>query len=155
MPSLDDDEGPEFQQIDWTQQSKDDDRTLAAFLSSAQESGTDNSLFDPNRPLEGEKADGALDYEDISDNDSLPEETEATLRNDTDGPGLTDDNGTSHDADDDLFGEGRGSSPLGNELDDLFGPSDAVAEVEVEDLVGLNFPEYHRGLNQDPNIPAV
>ncbi|KAG0652180.1 transcription initiation factor [Hyphodiscus hymeniophilus] len=110
--------------------------------------------IDLERPLEvGEKADDAQDFEDISDDD-LPDEEEAAHGH-GDLPGLTDDAGTSNDTDD-LFGEGRDSSPFG---DDLFGPDhhDDLAvpsQDQLDDLAALNFPEHYGYANQDPNIPA-
>lgn len=145
----------DFSDIDWKHQAEKDEEAMLSVLNAAP--GNDNNpLLDLNRPLDqGEKADNAQDFEDISDDDDLPDEEEATLPNDGDVPGLTDDAGTSHDTDD-LFGEGRGSSPFDADLaelegDGLFGPEPEEPEV---DLMKINFPEYHRDVNQDPNIPA-
>ncbi|TAQ88104.1 hypothetical protein B7494_g3568 [Chlorociboria aeruginascens] len=157
-----------FHDIDWKQQEEADENALQSVLSTNPgEASAHEGLFDVNRPLEaGEKADDAEDFEDISDDD-LPEEEDATGPSGGDAPGLTDDYGTSHDTDD-LFGDGRASSPfegLDNHEDflhhsephsrdnegDLSFPSQ---EPEV-DLYDINFPEdRHYGTNQDPSIPA-
>jgi hypothetical protein len=93
-------------------QDEQDELALQSLLSLG--GGADVDALNFDRPLDpGEKADDALDYEDISDDD-LPEEEETSGRLSGDGPGLTDDGGTSHEDDlfgDDLFG-GRGSSPM-------------------------------------------
>lgn len=110
------------------------------------------------------KADDAIDFEDIdlSDEDDLPEEEEATGNNPVDGV---------DDDDDDLFGDAP-SSPLGG---GLFGPDDdAASDVaehddnhmdvdgeprrdSIEDLRALNFDldTDPNDANQDPNIPPV
>src|SRR5579862_1787043 len=88
-----------------------DDAAIQKLLGQTAEGVGGSELIDFSRPLDlGEKADDAQDYEDFSDDD-LPEEEEATGWRNGDGPGLTDDGGTSHDTDD-LFGEGRDSSPF-------------------------------------------
>ncbi|CAG8956892.1 hypothetical protein HYFRA_00012347 [Hymenoscyphus fraxineus] len=160
-------ETTEFNEIDWKTQEQEDDANLQKLLAESQQDGA-GALFDMNRPLEtGEKADDAEDFEDISDDD-LPEEEEAAGAGDGDVPGLTDDMGTSHDTDD-LFGDGRGSSPF-DEFDDHdpFQPNGvpqpnivnagltlpSPEEEEEIDLRELNFPEHPRTTNQDPSIPA-
>jgi transcription initiation factor TFIID subunit 1 len=149
-------ESTDFNNIDWNRQDEKDEEAMQALLNV--QPGEDSTLLDLNRPLDqGEKADDAEDFGDISDDD-LPDEEDARVPNDGDVPGLTDDTGTSHDTDD-LFGEGgRGSSPFNDDLgaqlntDDLFGPD--PEEVDLDDLRRMNFPGFHRDMNQDPNIPA-
>jgi transcription initiation factor TFIID subunit 1 len=157
---------PEFSDIDWEQQSKTDDNALQQLLDASQTNGEQSGIFDTSRPLDiGDKADDAEDFEDISDED-LPEEEEAAGTGEGDVPGLTDDMGTSHDTDD-LFGEGRGSSPFDQFDDDEVFRPDGTADasginggltlpsIEPEvDLRELNFPEHYHGSNQDPSIPA-
>ncbi|KAJ8066328.1 hypothetical protein OCU04_005403 [Sclerotinia nivalis] len=156
----------QFTEIDWKRQDEEDEKAMKTLLS-AENYGKDegDGLFG-DRPLEvGEKADDAQDFEDISDDD-LPEEEEASLPSAVDLPALTDDAGTSHDTDD-LFGEGRDSSPFGfddhveihdgesqaaaNTVEEPAGPAD-----EEEDLLELNFPGYNQARlnNQDLSIPA-
>lgn len=159
--------------IDDRAQRDQDNATIEKLLNEAGEGTGGLGLLDPNRPLDlGEKADDAEDYEDISDGD-LPEEEEAT--NDwrvSDGPGLTDDGGTSHDTDD-LFGEGRDSSPFG----DIEGQDGGIHFQNGEDLSSqiennelfpsaldsissfrdINFdpePKLSGAENQDLSIPA-
>lgn len=98
----------------WKETEEQDARNINELLSQSIENGEGNPMVRLDRPLDiGEKADDAEDYEDISDDD-LPEEEEAAGGVGVEGPGLTDDGGTSHDTDDleGLFGEGRGSSPF-------------------------------------------
>ncbi|QSZ29582.1 hypothetical protein DSL72_004098 [Monilinia vaccinii-corymbosi] len=154
----------QFTEIDWKRQDEEDEKAMKTLLNDSLEKG-DESLFG-DRPLElGEKADDAQDFEDISDDD-LPEEEEASLPSAGDLPALTDDAGTSHDTDD-LFGEGRYSSPFGfddnveiqdresqaagNTVEEPAGPPN-----EEEDLLELNFPGYNQARlnNQDLSIPA-
>ncbi|TVY50665.1 putative transcription initiation factor TFIID [Lachnellula cervina] len=157
---------PAFSDVDWKAQTEQDDDNIRRMLESTQDQGEGPALFDENRPLEtGDKADDAEDYEDISDDD-LPEEEDAAGAGEGDLPGLTDDMGTSHDTDD-LFGDGRGSSPFDQfEDDEVFQPDGTtnlshingnltLPSIEPEiDLRELNFPEHYQGSNQDPSIPA-
>ncbi|KAI9648435.1 hypothetical protein NHQ30_003069 [Ciborinia camelliae] len=157
----------QFTEIDWKRQDEEDERAMKNLLNDSLEKGDDDHDLFGDRPLDvGEKADDAQDFEDISDDD-LPEEEEASLPSAGDLPALTDDAGTSHDTDD-LFGEGRDSSPFGN-LDDHVeiqdGESQAAGSTaeepagepaEEEDLLELNFPGYNQARlnNQDLSIPA-
>jgi hypothetical protein len=157
----------QFNEIDWKRQGEQDEAALQNLLNDSLENGGDSQGLFGDRPLEvGEKADDAQDFEDISDDD-LPEEEEASLPSAGDLPALTDDAGTSHDTDD-LFGEGRDSSPFGN-FDDHVEIQDGESQVagnsveepaapaaEEEDLLELNFPGYNQSRlnNQDLSIPA-
>lgn len=106
----------ELNNVDWARQEEEDERAMQALLDNQ------NQLDQPQINLNmsgdlGEKADDAIDFEDMSDDD-LPEEEEATNGASGGLPGLTDDAGTSNDADDDLFGDMgdfRGSSPFGED----------------------------------------
>ena len=160
-------EQPAFKDVDWKLQEEEDDRLYQKVLQEDREGGGQQArLFDLDRPLDtGEKADDAEDFEDISDDD-LPEEEDGPGARESDLPGLTDDAGTSHDTDD-LFGEGRASSPF-DELDDhdvfqengtsqpsRIGGGLTLPSLEPEvDLRELNFPEHYGSTNQDPSIPA-
>jgi len=105
------------------------------------------------------KAEDAQDFEDISDDD-LPDEEPPTATTSFEVPGLTDDGGTSHDTDD-LFGDGRESSPF----DAVLGPSspqappaetELVLPTETETQHELSFyPDLLEGTNQDPSIPPA
>jgi transcription initiation factor TFIID subunit 1, fungi type len=114
------------------------------------------------------KADDAEDFADISDDD-LPDEELPTAATSFEVPGLTDDGGTSHDTDD-LFGEGResspfdhgglfgGSSPRGRHLEsDSVHPAirPATSFVEVDHGHDLLFDDMPHATNQDPNIPPA
>lgn len=154
----------------WQDQKDADDEEIARFLQKAQEGGDTGVKFDDTPFDQTNKADDAEDFEDISDDD-LPDEEEPSAGTSMEIPGLTDDGGTSNDADD-LFGDGP-SSP------GLFGPSspgaqvrdadiDANAETDADEIMedtqpaeapvdfSINFntePGFF-GTNQDPNIPA-
>jgi len=148
-------------------QSDQDDAAIRSLLNATTESGADTGVLDLNRPLDiGEKADDAEDFEDFSDDD-LPEEEEATGWRTADGPGLTDDGGTSGDTDD-LFGEGRDSSPFdgmdGIKISDQDQQTSQVGDSQITptlDLIpnfrDINFdpdPKLYGEANQDLSIPA-
>lgn len=144
----------------WAEQIAADELAIARLLSESQNDSAglklDDTPFDQTN-----KADDAEDFEDISDDD-LPDE-EPSAGQSLEIPALTDDGGTSNDADD-LFGEGA-SSPIDPILDETSpGPTvrdfDAADETQATDM-SLNFainfdPEPHRygAANQDPDIPA-
>lgn len=158
--------------LDDSAQSDRDDAAIRQLLSATAEGGGSTGLFDLNRPLElGEKADDAEDYEDFSDDD-LPDEEEATGWRAADGPGLTDDGGTSNDTDD-LFGEGRESSPFdgleganGIKIHDIHDTQSSLVEsshpTNLSIDTGLSFrdinfdpePKLSGEANQDLSIPA-
>jgi transcription initiation factor TFIID subunit 1 len=145
---------PSFDDVNWEAQDADDELAIVKLLE-ADRGGDENAFqFSMDRPEdEGEKADDAEDFEDISDNE-LPDEEEPSHGH-GDLPALTDDAGTSNDTDD-LFGEGRDSSPFGG-LDNynLFNNSTLPSQDQPEeDLRAINFPENYGSANQDPNIPA-
>jgi hypothetical protein len=143
--------------FDWKEQERLDDLALNNLLANSQQPGAEGgALFDTERPLDiGEKADDALDYEDISDDD-LPDE-EPSGSKDDDAPGLTNDMDVDYDDDDDLFGEGPDAAtfddvvvedhttPNGSDVHHINGGlSMPSLEQEPEvDLRALNFP----GLN--------
>ncbi|RSL52454.1 hypothetical protein CEP54_010927 [Fusarium duplospermum] len=150
-----------FDENAWKAQNAADDREIAKLLEQSQEGGNGGLKLDDTPFDQTGKADDAEDFEDISDDD-LPEEEEPSAGISMEIPGLTDDGGTSNDADD-LFGEGP-SSP-----DPILGPSSPAPHVRDADtgddtqpidaglsFPGINFdPEPHlNGANQDPDIPA-
>ena len=141
----------DFTDIDWRRQEKEDEQNLLTVLDPLNEN---DGLFADREVDQADKADDAVDYEDVSDDD-LPDEEDATGPS-GDNPGLTDDQGTSHDYDDevdDLFGEGP-SSPFRNNEQHEGAQEDEDSAADDEDLIALNFPEHHGFANQDPNIPA-
>ena len=154
----------------WKDQKDADDEEIARFLQKAQEGGDTGVKFDDTPFDQTNKADDAEDFEDISDDD-LPDEEEPSAGTSMEMPGLTDDGGTSNDADD-LFGDGP-SSP------GLFGPSspgaqvrdadaDAHAHADADEImedtqpaeapidfsVNFNTEPSFFDTNQDPDIPA-
>ncbi|KAI5467624.1 hypothetical protein BGZ63DRAFT_371701 [Mariannaea sp. PMI_226] len=159
-------EETEFSSFDenaWKAQDEADQREIARLLEQSQDGGNNDRLKLDDRPFDQSgKADDAMDFEDISDDD-LPEEEEPSAGTSMEIPGLTDDGGTSNDPDD-LFGEGA-SSPI----DPILGPPSPAPHVRDADagedtqpidaslsFPGINFdPEPHlNGANQDPDIPA-
>ncbi|EQL01195.1 transcription factor TFIID [Ophiocordyceps sinensis CO18] len=140
-----------------------DEREITRLLEQSQEGGSGGLTLDDAPFDQTNKADDAQDFEDISDDD-LPDEEEAAGGNSLELPGLTDDGGTSNDADD-LFGEGP-SSPI----DPILGPSSPAPQVHDVDaaddtqptdaglsFAGINFdpdPHLNGAANQDPDIPA-
>jgi hypothetical protein len=137
-----------MEEQDWDIVKAEDEKALAQLL--AANAQGDGIGLDLSRPLEmGEKADDAEDYEDISDDD-LPEEEEASGGVGADGPGLTDDGGTSHDTDD-LFGEGRGSSPLFDEGEGVhILDSQTSFTASRSNLASLDTSTEFRDINFDP-----
>jgi hypothetical protein len=151
-----------YENIDWDEQVAEDERLIARVT--AGDHGDDNPLLDPSRPLDlGEKADDAMDYEDISDDD-LPDEEPAANIKVEDAPGLTDD--------DDLFGDDDTQDLFGEHDDqeqhDLNGtaqphinggltfPSFEVEEPQEEDLYNINFPNDPMTLDEThPDAAAV
>ena len=150
-----------FDEEHWKKQDEADDRAIAKLLDQSQNESEglklDDTPFDQTN-----KADDAEDFEDISDDD-LPEDEEPGVSTSMEMPGLTDDGGTSNDADD-LFGDGP-SSPT----DALLGPPSPAPHVHDADTVdgsqlpdasfeAINFdpePELNGANNQDPDIPAA
>lgn len=158
-------DGVEFSSFDetaWKAQDEADQREIARLLEQSQDGANGGGLKLDDTPFDQSgKAEDAEDFEDISDDD-LPDEEEPSAGVSMELPGLTDDGGTSNDADD-LFGEGP-SSP-----DPILGPSSPAPHVRDADagedtqpmdaslsFPGINFdPEPHlNGANQDPDIPA-
>ncbi|KAL2211340.1 hypothetical protein CC79DRAFT_1328724 [Sarocladium strictum] len=151
----------------WKDQDAADDREIAKLLGQSQGPDTTASFnFNDDTPFDQtNKADDAEDFEDISDDD-LPDE-EPSAGTSLELPGLTDDGGTSNDADaDDLFGEGP-SSPM-EHLANASSPATRVHDTEAGDdatqadvamsYASINFdPEPHLNgdANQDPNIPQA
>jgi len=159
----------------WAEQEARDEAAIRQVTS---DNGVSNPLGDmlQNITTGGEidqrgKADDAIDFEDIdlSDEDDLPNEEPSASTATADVPGLTDDGGTSNDADDDLFGGDPPSSPIDPDREGLLSSPQAVAaddddrmDVDVaergetlEDLRNLNFnlDDEPNVTNQDPNIP--
>jgi transcription initiation factor TFIID subunit 1, fungi type len=151
----------------WKAQTAADEADIQRLLSQGQENegGLAFELsFDEPFDQTG-KADDALNYSDVSDDD-LPDEEEPTGGTSLEVPALTDDGGTSNDTDD-LFGEGRESSPLDHGLH----PSSPATRVHdpdgldvsqpagegISSFRDLNFdpePHFDDAANQDPDIPA-
>ncbi|KPM45905.1 hypothetical protein AK830_g718 [Neonectria ditissima] len=157
-------EKTDFSSLDdtaWKAQDAADEREIARLLEQSQDGASGGLKLDDTPFDQTNKADDAEDFEDISDDD-LPDEEEPSAGASLEMPGLTDDGGTSNDADD-LFGEGA-SSPI----DPILGPSspaphvrDAEAGEDTQPIdsglsfPGINFdPEPQNGANQDPDIPA-
>lgn len=164
-----DNEFSSFDEKDWKAQDAADEREITKLLEDSQGGGNSGLKFDDTPFDQTNKADDAQDFEDISDDD-LPEEEEPTVGTSMELPGLTDDGGTSNDADD-LFGEGA-SSPI-DPVPDPSSPAPQVRDADAADdshasgsannFLGLDFdpginfdpePHSHGSANQDPDIPA-
>lgn len=155
---------PPIDEEKWKEQDAADEREIARLLEQSQDASSgggglriDDTPFDQTN-----KADDAEDYEDISDDDLPDEEPNAGASLEI--PALTDDGGTSNDAED-LFGEGP-SSPT-DPIVDHSSPGPRVRDTDAGDetqqtetglsFSGMNFdpdPHLHGALNQDPDIPA-
>ncbi|PHH73525.1 hypothetical protein CDD80_3747 [Ophiocordyceps camponoti-rufipedis] len=154
----------EFSSLDenaWKAQDAADEREIARLLEQSQEGANGGLTLDDTPFDQTNKADDAQDFEDISDDD-LPDEERPSAGNTLELPGLTDDGGTSNDADD-LFGEGP-SSPA----DAVLGPASPAPQVRDDadtqaadpglSFASINFdpdPHLHGAANQDPDIPSA
>ncbi|KAF4592160.1 putative transcription initiation factor TFIID [Ophiocordyceps camponoti-floridani] len=154
----------EFSSLDenaWKAQDAADEREIARLLEQSQEGANGGLTLDDTPFDQTNKADDAQDFEDISDDD-LPDEERPSAGNTLELPGLTDDGGTSNDADD-LFGEGP-SSPA----DAVLGPATPAPQVRDDadtqaadpglSFASINFdpdPHLHGAANQDPDIPSA
>ena len=154
--AADDGEPSSKDETAWKAQDAADEKEIARLLEQSQDGASGGLKLDDNPFDQTNKADDAEDYEDISDDD-LPDE-EPGVGTSVEIPSLTDDGGTSNDADD-LFGEGP-SSPTeaagphvrDSEMGDDSHPTDNGLSFSA-----INFdPEPHiDGVNQDPDIPAA
>jgi hypothetical protein len=134
-----------FNEIDWNQQELEDNAAMQSVFERDLNGEEQQVDLNPDREADPtqEKASDAKDFADISDGDDLPEEEDPTnVFGEL--PGLTDDQGTSHDTDD-LFGEGGDSSPF-DDFGDVYPPLEPEidearpsAESMLE-LRELNFP---------------
>ncbi|KAI9163128.1 putative transcription initiation factor TFIID 111 kDa subunit [Paramyrothecium foliicola] len=160
-----------FDENDWKAQDAADEKEIAKLLEQSQEGGNGGLKLDDTPFDQTNKADDAQDFEDISDDD-LPEEEEPNVGTSMEMPGLTDDGGTSNDADD-LFGDNP-SSPM-DPVPDPSSPAPHVRDTDADaaddshpsasanNFLGLDFdpginfdpePHSHGSANQDPDIPA-
>jgi transcription initiation factor TFIID subunit 1 len=151
-----------FDEDAWKAQDLADNREIARLLEQSQDGASGGLKLDDTPFDQTNKADDAEDFEDISDDDLPDEEPNASTSLEL--PGLTDDGGTSNDADD-LFGEGP-SSPTDPVLGppspsphvrDADAPDDTQATENSMIFPGINFdpePHLNGAANQDPDIPA-
>ncbi|EGX89426.1 transcription factor TFIID complex 145 kDa subunit [Cordyceps militaris CM01] len=151
-----------FNEDKWKAQESADQREISRLLEQSQDGSSGGLKLDDTPFDQTNKADDAEDFEDISDDD-LPDE-EPAAGGSLEIPSLTDDGGTSNDADD-LFGEGP-SSPT-DPIGDHPSPGPRVRDTEAGDEIqptdtglsfsGMNFdpdPHMYGAANQDPDIPA-
>lgn len=158
------------QNEEWRLEKLQDERNIEGILSGLDgySGGGPHLDLSHSQPIDQSgKADDAEDFEDISDDDLPEEEQGPSASTSIELPGLTDDGGTSNDADDihDLFGDNP-SSPT----DPLLGPpspgphvhdDDAVGDTQPTDTAlsfpGISFdpePHLNGAANQDYDIPA-
>lgn len=158
----DDQDFSSFDEDKWKAQDVADQREIARLLEQSQDGSSGGLKLDDTPFDQTNKADDAEDFEDISDDD-LPDEEPMAAGALVEMPSLTDDGGTSNDADD-LFGEGP-SSPT-DPIIDHPSPGLHVRDTEAGDdtqptETGLSFamnfdpdPHMYGAANQDPDIPA-
>ncbi|KAI0020763.1 hypothetical protein F4780DRAFT_346442 [Xylariomycetidae sp. FL0641] len=140
------DDTPAFKDIDWSAQELEDEENMRAMFSNM---GDPNGLgsglshvhgFDTKEIDQAEKADDAIDFEDMDDDDLA---SEGGLSNNaaagvdaSQPPGLTEDEGTSHDTDhmEDLFGnvEGDPEFPPSSPPHDEVAPAPPVQHPEPD-----------------------
>ena len=153
----------------WKAVARRDEEEIARVMNASQTGQPIELNFDADNEIDQSgKADDAEDFADISDDD-LPDEEPPTATNSFEVPGLTDDGGTSHDTDD-LFGEGResspfdhsglfgGSSPRGRHLESdsvhpLIRPETSFRDLDHDNE--LHFDDMPHATNQDPDIPPA
>lgn len=155
---------PSFEETDWDAQAVADDQEIKRILANAEQEPGQGLAINDDPFDQTNKADDAEDFEDISDDD-LPDEEEAPVGASFELPALTDDGGTSNDADD-LFGEGP-SSPIdpvlgatspGAQVHDADAGEDTQATDHNLNFQNLNFdpePTFGAGDNQDLTIPEA
>ncbi|KAI1271803.1 hypothetical protein F5Y07DRAFT_381918 [Xylaria sp. FL0933] len=138
--AMDDQSPSAFADIDWAEQERKDEEDMKMMFNDdprgAQAHGLDLHTFGDKIIDQTDKADDAVDFEDLSDDDLASDAGSADALPDTGPshvPGLTEDDGTSHDTDhlDDLFGGG----PDGDNdfLPSSPPPEDAAAAVAAGD----------------------
>jgi len=112
---VDENGGASFDDIDWTEQERKDDEDISKMMfnddPTSQGKGLDLQAFGDKVIDQTDKADNAIDFEDMSDDDLASDSGSTSAVPDagaTNVPALTEDEGTSHDTDhlDDLFGGG-------------------------------------------------
>ncbi|KAI1298519.1 hypothetical protein F5Y03DRAFT_367515 [Xylaria venustula] len=150
--AMDDQNPSSFEDIDWAEQERRDEEDMKMMFNDdprgSQATGLDLHTFGDKIIDQTDKADNAVDFEDLSDDDLASDSGSFDALPDTGPshvPGLTEDDGTSHDTDhlDDLFG----GAPEGDH--DIFAssppPEDptstAVASGEADDSVAAKTAE--------------
>ncbi|KAI0410088.1 hypothetical protein F4802DRAFT_13497 [Xylaria palmicola] len=113
--AMDDRNASSFEDIDWAEQERRDEADMKLMFNDdpkgSQANGLDLHTFGDKVIDQTDKADNAIDFEDLSDDDLASDTGSADALPDSGAshlPGLTEDEGTSHDTDhlDDLFGGG-------------------------------------------------
>ncbi|KAI1174271.1 hypothetical protein F4777DRAFT_554464 [Nemania sp. FL0916] len=131
--AMDDRNASSFEDIDWAEQERKDEEDMAKLVGDPRSTAANNLdlyAFGDKDIDQTDKADDAIDFEDMSDDDLASDAgsagADADALRDTGPsqlPGLTEDEATSHDTDhlDDLFGGGDNdflpSSPLPDDVD--------------------------------------
>ncbi|KAH9892081.1 hypothetical protein F4778DRAFT_323468 [Xylariomycetidae sp. FL2044] len=145
---LDGQDGLAFKNIDWATQERDDARAIEKFFSS-HEMPSGVADFGSKEIDQKDKADDAIDFEDLDDDD-LASEGGSTGAGPDAGPsqvpGLTEDEDTSHNTEymDDLFGGGDGDNDL---MPSSPPPDAAAADQDARALLPKNEPE------NEPDLP--
>ncbi|GAW11848.1 hypothetical protein ANO14919_012010 [Xylariales sp. No.14919] len=159
--AMDDQNPSSFEDIDWAEQERRDEEDMKMMFNddprASQNNGLDLHTFGDKVIDQTDKADDAVDFEDMSDDDLASDSGSIDAHPDTGTshvPGLTEDDGTSHDTDhlDDLFGGGlegdndyMPSSPP---------PEDTAAAADDGDATTAVPPEKQPSTNILPNERA-
>ncbi|KAI1155860.1 hypothetical protein F4825DRAFT_447101 [Nemania diffusa] len=155
--AMDDHNAASFEDIDWTEQERRDEEDMKMMFNDdprgSQANGLDLHTFGDKVIDQTNKADDAIDYEDMSDDD-LASDTRSIHGLPNNGlsqpPGLTEDGDTSHDTDhlDDLFGGGLEgdndylpSSPPPEETTATAAAADAAATNAIASVTPAPAPE--------------
>lgn len=154
--AMDDHNAPSFDDnIDWAEQERRDEADMKMMFNddprASQANGLDLHIFGDKVIDQTNKADDAIDFEDMSDDDLASDSGSGNALHDTgpsQPPGLTEDEGTSHDTDhlDDLFGGGL-------EGDNDYLPSSPPPEDAGADDAAAVAPAAAPEEQPDTNIP--
>ncbi|OTA68594.1 hypothetical protein K449DRAFT_323347 [Hypoxylon sp. EC38] len=155
--------GQSFQNIDWAAQEQQDDEDISRMFADEGRMTMPENLeqFADKEIDQTDKAADAIDFEDISDSDLASDDGDSAAAGAgiSQVPGLTEDEGTSHDTEymDDLFGGGPDehdflpSSPPAADTARAH-PTDVTDEdwknMSFEERQKLNFPQYNLSIDR-------
>ncbi|TGJ86656.1 hypothetical protein E0Z10_g2088 [Xylaria hypoxylon] len=155
--AMDDHNPSSLEGIDWAEQERQDEEDMKMMLNddprTSQANGLDLHTFGEKVIDQTNKADDAVDFEDLSDDDLASDSGSIDALPDTGTshvPGLTEDDGTSHDTDhlDDLFGGGLEGD---NDYLPSSPPPEDTAAADDGDATTTVAPEKQPTTNIPPN----